>query len=170
MKSNISQPMKQIALIIALLMLSSCSCYYGGVTTVRAMPNELPIGSKVKTVSTLYGSLEEFVDDPNIHTIYISRVKMPKKRYVLEQFIIPAGTVFSVRGFTKPRNPTCFNHSLNVVLVAEKPLTTSNANAHIGVDEVLDILLFEKLPDRNAGLTNRSALDAPNRRACELKR
>lgn len=158
--------MKEIALIIALLMLSSCSCYYDEVTTVDSMPKELPIGSKVKTVSTLYGSLEEFVDDPNIHNIYISRVKTAKKRYVLEQFIIPAGTVFSVHGFTKPRNPICFNDGLDVVLMAVKPLTTSKANAHINVDKVLDILLFEKVPDRDTGLTNRSALDALNRRAC----
>lgn len=153
--------MKKIALIIATLMLSSCSCYYDEVTNVGSMPKELPIGSKVKTVSTLYGSLEEFVDDPNIHIIYLSRVKTAKKRYVLEQFIIPAGTVFSVHGFTKPRNPICFNHGLNVVLVSERPLTTSKANAHMNIDKVLDILSFEKLTDRNTVLTNRSSGTPP---------
>ena len=35
------------------------------------MPKELPVGTIIKSASVLFGSLEEFVDDPKVHYIYI---------------------------------------------------------------------------------------------------
>jgi hypothetical protein len=133
-----------IVTVIVVSLLTSCSCYYGKVTDKNEMPKELPIGTKVKTTSVLFGSLEEFIDNPEIHYVYMSRLKHAKKRYVLEQYTIPIGTVFVVRGFRKARNPICFNQELSVVLSPEKPFSSSsNAEVQIGLDEVLDALLFE---------------------------
>jgi len=133
-----------IAAVIVASILTSCSCYYGNVTEKSEMPKELPIGTEVRTTSLLFGSLEEYVDNPDTHYIYMSRFEHAKKRYVLEQYSIPIGTVFVVRGFRKARNPICFNQNISVVLSPETPFSSSNAEVQMGLDEVLDSSLFER--------------------------
>ena len=123
-------------------MLSSCSCYYKEVTHADSMPKELPLGTKVKSVSKLYVSLEESIDNPKILHIYISSIQIAKKRYVKQRFIIPTGTIFSVYGYTKPRNPLCFNQGLNVLLLPEKPLVNTDAKFYVKVDQVFDSSMF----------------------------
>ena len=139
--------MKKITLtivaIIAALALTSCSCYYGEVADKSEMPKELPVGTIIKSTTVLFGSLEEFVDDPEVHYIYISHFRKAKKRYVLEQYTIPAGTVFIVKGFRKARNPICFDQELSVTLAPEKPFSSSSADAEISLDKVLDESLFK---------------------------
>ena len=140
--------MKKITLsivaIIAALALTSCSCYYGEVVDKSEMPKELPVGTIIKSTAVLFGSLEEFVDDPKVHYIYLSRFRTAKKRYVLEQYTVPGGTAFVVRGFSKARNPICFSKDISVVLEPEKPFSSSGAEVKIGLDEVLEASLFER--------------------------
>ena len=140
--------MKRITLIIVAVIaayaLTSCSCYYGKITDESEMPKELPIGTIINSTTVLFGSLEEFVDDPNVHYIYMSRFQHAKKRYVLEQYTVPVGTVFVVRGFRKARNPICFCQEISVVLAPEKPFSSSGAEVQIGLDEVLDVSLFKR--------------------------
>ncbi len=126
-------------------MLSSCSCYYKEVTNAESMPKELPLGTKVQSVSKLYCSLEESVDNPKILHIYISTTQMAKKRYVKQRFTIPTGTIFSVYGYRKPRNPICFNQGLNVVLQPKQPLVNSDAKFHVKLDRVKDSSMFSIL-------------------------
>ena len=108
------------------------------------MPKELPIGTIIKSTSVLFGSLEEFVDDPKVHYIFMSRVQYAKKRYVFEQYTVPVGTVFVVRGFRKARNPICFCKEISVVLAPEKPFSSSGAEVQIGLDKALDVSLFKR--------------------------
>ncbi len=133
-----------IVAIMAALALTSCSCYYREVSNKSEMPKELPVGTIIKSTAMLFGSLEEFVDDPKVNYIYLSRFRRAKKRYVLEQYTVPAGTAFVVRGFRKARNPICFSNDLSVVLAPEKHFSSSGAEVQIGLDEVLDASLFKR--------------------------
>jgi hypothetical protein len=132
-----------IMAIIATLAITSCSCYYGEVSDRSEMPKELPVGTIIKSTTVLFGSLEDFVDDPKVHYIYIRHFQAAKKRYVLEQYTIPAGTVFIVKGFRKARNPICFYQELSVTLSPEKPFSSSGADVEISLDKILDESLFK---------------------------
>jgi len=137
--------------------MTSCSCYYVEVRDPEKMPSGLSIGETVTTNTVLYGSVEEFVDDSSVHYLYINTAHTYKKRYVLEQITIPAGTKFTVVGHKEPRHPFACG-AVYILLEPSVQLSKNQAVASVSYQLLQDETLFvQRAEGVNKARQNRPA-------------
>lgn len=121
--------MNKWLVVVAAALSSSCtsiSCYYAATDAT-----DLPVGTQLETKTSLVGMLDESIDDPNIHYLNITELPGYSNRFVKKRISIPVGTRFKVVGARKWRNPLCWGQDPDVVLQAETPLESTNAEIHM---------------------------------------